>query len=257
MKMIGVSVLALSLLCAATTARADNVQSRTSDDNYVLVGGSHGPSENHDGELGEPAIGISGVYEGAKVGFAGLQRLGTTSGAGTAADPRFTQITTAMMPPSHAALGNFNFAQVGSQAVFFGEWSDTGSSASAKHTVYYAGEAGNVATTLPTGTATYSIKSINNAYAASGASLPGSTLTANFGGRTASSAGDINFSGGTISVDGARVQLAAGNVGVNSVGGLNGQLNGDFFGTGAAAVAGTVTFTGERSKNTAFGGAKN
>ena len=43
---------------------------------------------------------------------------------------------------------------------------------------------------------------------------------------------------------------------VISVAGTNGALNGDFFGTGASAVAGTVKFA-DRSKDTAFGGSKN
>jgi len=255
MKIIGLSMLVLSLGAVAGAANAD-VRSGSTNESYIVLGGSGGPSDDHGGQKGDPAIGVKAFYGGTLVSFAGLQGMGATSGAGTAADPKITRITTAMMPPSHASLGYFNFAQVGSQAVYFGEWSNTGSTSSPQHTAYYAGEAGNVATTLPTGTATYSVKSINNAYAGTGASLPSSTLTANFGAYTASSSGDINFTGGTISVNGARVQLAASNVGVASVAGSNGSLNGDFFGTGASAVAGTVKFA-DTSKNTAFGGSKN
>lgn len=255
MKMLGFSVLALSLITVAGAAQAE-VQRGSTDQTYIVVGGSGGPSDDHGGQKGDPAIGVNAFYGGTLVSFSGLQGMGATSGAGTVADPKITRITTAMMPPSHASLGYFNFAQVGSQAVYFGEWSNTGSSASPQHTAYYAGEAGNVATTLPTGTATYTLKSINNDYSGAGSSLSTSTLTANFGGFTASSTGDISFSGGTISVNGARVQLGASNVAVASVAGTNGALNGDFFGTGASAVAGTVKFA-DRSKDTAFGGSKN
>lgn len=45
------------------------------------------------------------------------------------------------MPPSHSVLGNFNFGQVGTQEVYFGEWWKAGDTpASASHTVYYAGD---------------------------------------------------------------------------------------------------------------------
>lgn len=256
MKMIKISMLALALAGVSGMAQA-TVYSGVSDGTYVVVGGASGSTvDDHGGQAGDPAIGVKAFYNGARVSFEGLQGMGATTGTGTVADPKLTRITTAMMPPSHASLGYFNFAQVGAQSVYFGEWSNTGSSASPQHTVYYAGEAGNVASTLPSGTATYAVKSINNAYSGSGASLPNSVLTANFGAYTASSTGDINFSAGTISVNGDRVQLGANGVSVTSVAGSNGTLAGDFFGTGASAVAGTVTFT-DRSKDTAFGGSKN
>ncbi len=65
------------------------------------------------------------------------------------------------MPPSHSAIGNFNFGQVGTQEVYFGEWWKAGDTpASASHTVYYAGD--NTNTTVPTaGTATYTVAGIN------------------------------------------------------------------------------------------------
>lgn len=256
MKMFKISMLALALGGFAGMAQAA-VYSGASDATYLSVGSASGTTtDDHGGQAGDPAIGVKAFYNGTRVSFAGLQGMGATSGAGTTADPKITRITTAMMPPSHASLGYFNFAQAGAQAVYFGEWSNTGSASSPQHTVYYAGEAGNVASTLPTGTATYTVKSINNAYAGSGASLPSSVLTANFGSYSAVSSGDINFTGGTISVNGTRVQLGANNVAVASVAGSNGVLSGDFFGTGAAAVAGTVKFA-DRSKDTAFGGNKN
>ncbi|MFT3763278.1 MAG: Slam-dependent surface lipoprotein [Pseudoxanthomonas sp.] len=258
MKAMKVSMLALALFGVAGIAQADDVvYSGISNGTYVQVGGASSTTvDDHGGQAGDPAIGVNAFYGGARVSFAGLQGLGSTSGAGTASDPKLTHITPAMMPPSHAALGNFNFAQAGSQAVYFGEWSSTGSSSSSDHTVYYAGVAGNVATTLPA-TATYTVKSINNAYSASsGSALPTSTLSANFGSNTASSTGDISFTGGTISVSGARVALGASGVSVASVSGTGGTLSGDFFGTGAAAVAGIVTFASSHSKDTAFGGPK-
>ncbi|WP_246050218.1 Slam-dependent surface lipoprotein [Brenneria nigrifluens] len=151
---------------------------------------------------------------------------------------------------------------MGSQDVWFGEWDAEaaagdgaiGDKVAGTHNVWYVGESGDVATTLPTGApVTYTVQSINNY---TGATLPTSTLTANFDGLTASSTGDISFSGGAITNTGSDVQLAANGVNVASSGGTNGDLAGNFFGTGAAAVAGIVTFA-DRNQDTAFGGSKN
>lgn len=257
MKTLKVTMLALALVGFAGAAQA-TVHFGISDSTYVAVGGASASTvDDHGGEAGDPAIGVNAFYGGARVSFAGLQSLGSTTGSGTSSDPYVTRITPAMMPPSHAALGYFNFAQAGAESVYFGEWSNAGSSSSSQHAVYYAGESGDVATTLPSGTATYTVKSINNAYSTSSV-LPTSTLTANFGSSSASSTGDINFTGGTITVGGTdRVQLAASNVSVTSVSGTSGALSGDFFGTGAAAVAGIVTFSSDHTKDVAFGGVKN
>lgn len=162
--------------------------------------------------------------------------------------------------PDHSKVGVWSFAQVGSQDVWFGEWSaestsgDIGSKSPGTHTVWYVGENGDVASTLPTGApVSYTVRSINNY---TGAALPTSTLTANFATGAASSIGDIGFSGGAIKTAGRNVQLAASDVKVASSGGVGGKLEGDFFGTGAAGVAGIVKFA-DRNRDTAFGGSKN
>ncbi|MGA8884659.1 MAG: hypothetical protein WB445_13805 [Acinetobacter sp.] len=82
--------------------------------------------------------------------------------------------------------------------------------------------------------------------------MPASTLTAEFGSRKISSAGDINFANG--SIDAAKASFTAASV--VSSGGTGGLVKGDFFGTGAAGVAGTVKFQ-DRNQDVAFGGTKN
>ncbi|MBK0032593.1 hypothetical protein IBT47_09880 [Erwinia sp. S43] len=161
---------------------------------------------------------------------------------------------------NHSGLGVWSFAQVGSQDVWFGEWdaesttAAIGTKVAGTHTVWYNGENGDVATTLPTAApVSYTVRSINNY---SGSTLPTSTLTANFATGAASSTGDIGFTSGTISTVGSDVQLAANNVSVASASGTGGTLDGKFYGTGASAVAGIVTFS-DRTKDTAFGGSKN
>lgn len=159
----------------------------------------------------------------------------------------------------HSKLGVWSFTQAGSEAVWFGEWNAESATGAAKtkvpgtHTVWYVGESKDVASTLPTGSPVrYTVRSINNY---TGAALPTSTLTANFALGTARSTGDIAFSTGAIKTVDQDVRLTASNVSVASSSGTGGNLEGRFFGSGAAAVAGMVKFA-DRNLDTAFGGAK-
>jgi len=257
-------VLALAVLAAfglVSTAQAE-VQSGISNPNAAIrVGEAELGTPSHPFEPGDPGIGHEKLANGARISFSSLQTLGDTTGTGAAGDWKVTHIAPPELPPGvppHTGIGYFNFAQVASEAVFFGEWSQNeASSSDTTHTVYYAGQAGDVAATLPGGEVTYNVKSLNNAYTAS-ADLPNSILTANFGTWSASSTGDITFDEGVILVDADnRVALFADGVSVTSVSGTDGDLVGDFFGTGASSVAGIITFAGETAKDTAFGGAKN
>lgn len=162
-------------------------------------------------------------------------------------------------PADHSGLGVWSFAKAGSDDVWYGTWSAESTSGAAgtkvagTHTAWYVGEDGNVATTLPA-TATYTVRSINNS-----TQTATSVLSATFNGGsngTASSTGDIAFTGGSINTVGNDVRLAASSVAITSNGGSGGTLNGNFYGTGASSVAGIVTFA-NRNLNTAFGGAKN
>jgi len=249
----------LAVLGLASTAQAE-VQSGISNDGAAInVGNTEYPAVSD-----TPGIGHESLAGGDRVSFTHLQIPSATTGTGVggADNWKLTHIDPSMGPPSpdpdHSGMGYFNFAQVASEAVFFGEWSQNeASSSDPTHTVYYAGQAGDVATTLPGGEVTYNVKSLNNAYTGTSADLPNSTLTANFGTWSASSTGDISFDGGLILVDADnRVALFADGVSVTSVSGTDGDLVGDFFGTGASAVAGIITFA-DSAKDTAFGGAKN
>nr|WP_209021093.1 Slam-dependent surface lipoprotein [Allopusillimonas ginsengisoli] len=162
--------------------------------------------------------------------------------------------------PDHSRIGVWSFAQVGNQDVWFGEWSAesqtgaVGTKTPDTHTVWYVGENGDVAATLPAGApVSYTIRSINHY---TGSALPTSTLTANFDTGSAHSSGDIRFNNGSIKTIDKDVQLGAKEVSVASSGGTNGTLEGKFFGTGATGVAGIVKFT-DRHQDTAFGGTKN
>lgn len=212
-------------------------------------------------DAGRPGLGVDGQLRGAIAAashFANSKyrndegvyhysgRKLVVDGAPGAGDPR-----------DHSKLGVWSFTQAGSQDVWFGEWSAEsasdaiGTKTPGTHTVWYVGENGNVASTLPTDApVNYTVRSINNY---TGAALPTSTLTANFATGAASSQGDIGFSRGEISTVDKDVRLAARDVNVASSGGTGGNLEGKFFGTGAAAVAGIVKFA-DRDRDTAFGG---
>ncbi|MFE8117942.1 HupA family protein [Brenneria goodwinii] len=162
-------------------------------------------------------------------------------------------------PVDHSGVGVWSFAQVGSEDVWYGTWSEestsgaVGTKVAGTHNAWYVGEDSDVATTLPA-SATYTVRSINNS-----TQTATSVLSATFNGGsngTASSTGDIAFSGGSINTVGNDVQLAASGVSVASNSGTGGSLTGNFYGTGASSVAGAVAFA-DRDLNTAFGGAKN
>jgi len=261
MKQSLITLAALAAIGLTSAAQAEVQYGISNPDAAITVGEAELGTPSHPLQPGEPGIGHGSLAGGQRVSFSSLQDLGDTTGTGvgSADNWKFTHVDPSMGPPSHAGIGYFNFVQAAEHAVFAGEWSqDEASSTDPTHTVYYAGVVGNVATTLPTGSdVTYSVKSVNNAYqTVSSAGLPNSTLTANFGTLTASSSGDIHFDDGEIKVGESRVQLEASGVSVTSVSGTDGDLVGDFFGTGAAAVAGIITFA-DSAKDTAFAGAQN
>ncbi|MBK0035765.1 hypothetical protein IBT47_26155 [Erwinia sp. S43] len=252
------SVLALALFGAAGAAQAVVVTNQS----YTETGGIRVGQTT--AAVPTPAAGVDGQLYGAKATFTHFASP-TYQDASGAFHFSGREMVADGAPgpagpgPDHTKLGVWSFAKVGTQDVWFGEWDGeatsgaVGTKTAGTHTVFYAGENGDVATTLPTAApVSYTIKSINQ-YSGT---LPTSTLSANFNTKVASSSGDINFTGGTISTVGTDVRLAATSVGVLSASGTGGTLDGKFFGTGASAVAGIVKFA-DRNKDTAFGGTKN
>lgn len=169
-------------------------------------------------------------------------------------------------------LGSWSYARVGNQDVWFGEWhADTKKwwggveKIEGTHTVFYAGQNGDVVATLPRGTVNYTTRTIshynevsawNPKYWFTNPKLEQSTFVADFNSGTVKAAGDLNFRDGSMSIDGNAVKLAAHNVDVKSSHGKCGELTGNFFGTGAASVAGIVMFP-DRNQDVAFGGVRN
>lgn len=157
------------------------------------------------------------------------------------------------MMPDHRDLGRMSFKQVGDMDVWFGDWEDVprGGGTASNYSVYYSGS--NPTTNMPTtGTATYSVKGINN-YVAHNSTLLTGTLTADFGNNDLT--GTISKTGLSITIDAA----ISGNSfsGTATSGSANGQAKGAFYGNNASALAGIATFGTNDTKNTAFGGTKN
>ena len=250
MKTFNYTVLAVALLGLAGVAQADTSSGQSYNGTIVVEGSSGTGSTNHPGSAGQPAVGVLAFYGGAKVGFAGLKGMVATDTTGV------TTITPAMMPASHAALGNFDFKQVASQQVYYGEWSQNGTDNDPTRVVYYSGD--NAGRVLPTTNVTYAVQGINNY---SGANVLSGELTASFGNAAPTLTGSLSNSA-------LKVQVAANiNTANASFSGAaqarntasnallsNGTTQGSFYGAGAtASLAGIAKFE-NRNYDTAFGG---
>jgi len=240
-----------------TTAQAEVQSGISNDEAAISVGNTEFGSPTHPADPNAPGIGHKSLANGARVSFSSLQAIpGTTTGTGDAGDWKRTHIDPSMGPPSpdpdHSNMGTFNFYQVASEAVYFGEWSQTGNAGDSTYTVYYAGQAGDVVNTLPVQTATYTVVGINQ-----GNSLTGS-LTANFGGDNTLTGALFNSSltiDIVAAIDSSDASFSGAALANTGDGVVDGNSTGHFFGDAAAALAGIATF-GDISLNTAFGGAK-
>lgn len=170
-------------------------------------------------------------------------------------------------PATHTNLGVFSFAQAGSGDVWFGEWSENGSTAVNGTTyngrqVYYIGD--NADTSIPGSffspvQITYNVTGINNQYSATGV-LSGQ-FEANFYGAAGTLTGDIQDTNGfkiDIGLAGISSSAAISSVINATASDTNGTLatggvvSGHFF-NNHDAVAGIVDFAGTQY-DTAFGG---
>lgn len=204
-----------------------------------------------------PAIAVKGIDINKPVDFQTLQGYAPADSHGVS-----SLSYNRYMPANHKNMGVFHFAKVSNANVYFGEWSKTDSVTDGTHTVYYAGD--DSATTVPaSGSATYSVKGISD-YANKG--LLSGAFTAMFRGTGGILTGDMsNDAAGsakyTVDIGLADIKGAtfSGNSAMASQYGkviYNGNVKGRFFGADAAALAGKVSFQGNRKYDTAFGGTK-
>jgi hypothetical protein len=235
------SILALAL---GLSGMAHATESGQSYEGTITVGGTTSTSPDHPGTIGAPGVGVNAFYDGTMIGFSSLKSMGSVDANNIYA------ITTAMMPPSHAAFGNFDFAQVAGQEIYFGEWSQNGATNDPTRVVYYSGD--DAGTTMPTtGTAAYTVKGINNY---NGSNLLTGTLNANFG--TGNLSGTMSRTGLSIAIN-ASINSADASFSGAAVANSSaiGTSEGHFYGADAAALAGIAKFA-NRDYDTAFGGAK-
>lgn len=151
---------------------------------------------------------------------------------------------------AHLGKFNFNSIQSGGASVQYGEWTGNQIVNGSNRSVYYAGDARTK--DMPTaGTATYSVKGINN-YA--GNNLMTGTLKADFGARTL--AGSLANSSVNMNINSYIDTKDAEFKGVATANNHVGKVEGNFFGAGASSLAGVAKFKTNSNLNTAFGGVK-
>tara|TARA_Y100000815_G_scaffold210829_1_gene195285 strand:+ start:140 stop:886 length:747 start_codon:yes stop_codon:yes gene_type:complete len=247
MKAIYLSVLATSLLSVSALSQAAVIGAE-SDDTNIEVGTSNVPFGPHTSGL--PGVGVYTTGLGAKVDFAGLSSFSSQSnGVYTLSAPIDVD------EPDHSGMGVFNFAKVSNANVYFGEWSQTGTTGDSSRTVYYVGD--DTGTSVPTsGTASYSVTGVNDY---SGSNLMSGSFDVNFGTNELSGYVENASFGVTVdgSISGAAISGSATAYNASTLTELddNGVLSGHFFGNNAAALAGIATFS-NRDYDTAFGGTK-
>jgi len=160
--------------------------------------------------------------------------------------------------PDHSHLGRLSYSKVGNMDVYFGDWSavPSGAAVGTKGTNYTAFYSGTGRTTnLPTtGTATYTVKGINQYHTQNTALLNG-TLKADFGKRTLN--GEMKRTGLIVTVNNAAINTAQASFeGKATANKVAGTTRGHFFGNQGAAIAGVAEFDRTPAYNTAFGGTK-
>ncbi|EPJ45955.1 MAG: hypothetical protein OFPII_22950 [Osedax symbiont Rs1] len=245
-----ISAIALTIAFAGLSQAAVVGSSSTS---FVTVGESNVNHPPH-------TPGLAGIEIPATLGlgivdFAGLTQYGTidSNGIYTLSFP-YTGA-----PKSHQDLGVFNFAQVGTADVWFGEWSPSGTVNDTQRSVYYVGS--NADTAVPnSGVAKYSVTATNNYYL-SGNDLLTGTLTADFGaaqltGSMTNSLYGINI--GTTTINSDASVTGAGTATATMLGFIplasGGNVSAQFY-NGQVDLAGMVDFNG-KLLDTAFGGTR-
>lgn len=239
-------IAAMALYGAAQAA----IVGQSTDTTQLRVGVSTVNGGPH--TAGKPGVAVAGIGLSSYVDFAGLQ----------ASIPPVNGVTTinapSSAPGSHDNMGVFNFAKVSNADLYFGEWSDTADVNDGTHTVYYVGD--NAGATAGTGTASYSVKGVSG-YSANGvltgtfnANFTAGTLTGDVTSATTGYKVDIGLatiSGLTFASSNATASQGATTLATS------GATSGQFFGAGASALAGLVTFGGNSQYDAAFGGTKN
>jgi hypothetical protein len=253
LQLVSAMSLALGTLVFSgmTSAAVVGASSNTS---YVKVGAAIVNAGPH--TAGGAGIGVNGTGIDNLVDFEALTNYGTESNG--VHNLSFSYDFNPGTDTDHSGLGVFNFSQVGTNDVWFGEWSASGVSGDATRTVYYSGA--DADTSVPTsGTATYAVVGINN-YDGTAANLLNGTLTADFAAATLTGS-MANTNGLTVDIGTASINSDASVTGSDATASISvievasaGDVSAQFY-NGQADLAGLVDFAGTEY-DTAFGGSK-
>lgn len=259
----------------------------------VVINGKPVPPKSHKADqIGNSGIAVINTTNGSKVNnkyvdIAGLRKTAESTaarvimnvgGQDSAGIVQLDMNKWGKVPfaPDHSTLGKFSYKELPNN-VYFGEWhqASTTSASDKDRTVYYVGK--NDGLSVPkSGTATYNVVGINqyngqvgnvwngwtgNSATAAANNLLTGTLKADFKARTI--AGNLNraVNGGANVTNTLNISAsfdATGKVVGDAIANGNvkgGKVNGQFFGTNAASVAGVATFA-DKKFDTAFGGSK-
>ena len=247
----------ISSIGLVSTAQAEIGFKKSADviDQSITV--NIGPSElntpSHPAPIGSPGIGISTIHNGTKIGFKGLIN-----------SPRYTMPqdthgfydSSLLVHRGHTENhGDYRFAKVEDQEVYFGEWKYSQDDTQYRN-IYYAGE--DITTDMPaTGSATYSTTAIDRYHHLNGP-LTGD-LVANFA--TNKLEGDLANTSRTLTIN-ANIQSTTasfdGNAKITTSDGRNifGSTEGNFFNEQASSLAGITKFDDAPHFNSAFAGKK-
>lgn len=218
-------------------------QSNIAQGNYLIIGEMEKTSNLfHKAETGDPAIGISNLYGGQKIGFPGLT---------THVYKDFNDVYkhTDHSASAHSNMGSLRFIKLDDTNIYLGEWAQDNKMASDSHTAFYAGK--DITPEMPTsGTAIYTVKGFNN-YPTNG--FMTGELTADF--EKNSLKGSFEHSALTMNID-ANINQEGDFKGKATANSIEGTTTGHFFGEDAKHLAGITKFEDNHQLDTAFAGTK-
>lgn len=250
------AVISLTMLFA-TSIHAE-VSGKSSNTNYIRVGGTEYISENHGDSsvLGKPGIGVhTSNTPFKKVALSKLETLAKVHIGGSynfSKGVAYVDENNWLNP--HKDSGHYAFSKVssGNTQVYFGEWSDEDNMTDGSHTVYYVGK--DKTTSMPaSGSATYTVKGINNVRNTN--PLQGE-LVANFSNNTLN--GSMNNGVLTVAIQNNTINPTTASFSGTALanGSITGFSQGEFFGDNAKALGGMATFGNNNHLDTAFAGTK-
>lgn len=157
--------------------------------------------------------------------------------------------------PDHTGLGLWEFKQVGSADVWYGNWAEedsSGGAVSGTEAVFYVGA--DASTSVPSsGSSSYSVSGLTNSSAAYSGTFTANWASATLTGSLTAS-GLATFNLGTASISSTGV-ISGTNAYWSNATSTYGSVAGQFYGSSQSQLAGYANFS-DASKDISFGGSK-